>query len=168
MIAVVIDTNVPVVANGKSPQADDGCVLTCINTLGEIRENAIVVLDGGGLIFKEYFNNHSRSGQPGPGDAFVKWLWDNQSSPSHCEKVTITSRNGHPDDFEEFPIDQNLQGFDISDRKFVAVALASSQNPTILNAVDSDWLHYEQVLADHGVKIKFLCPACIERIKGVR
>jgi hypothetical protein len=162
MTAVVIDTNVPVVANGRSPQANDDCISTCITTLGEIKKNTIVVLDSSGLIFDEYFRNLSRSGQPGPGDVFVKWLWDNQASTSHCEKVTITSRNGHPDDFEEFPIDPNLLGFDSSDRKFVAVALKSSQYPTILNAVDSDWLHYKEALASHGITIKFLCPTCIK------
>ncbi len=38
MNASVVDTNVPVVANGKSAQADPDCVIACIKALTDIRE----------------------------------------------------------------------------------------------------------------------------------
>jgi len=50
-----------------------------------------------------------------------------------------------------------LARFDRSDRKFVAVALASQLNPNVLNATDTDWWHYRECLAKHGVRVVFLC-----------
>jgi len=63
-----------------------------------------------------------------------------------------------PDDFEEFPGDPELAGFDRSDKKFAAVAVTSENDPDVLNAVDADWWHYRQPLERHGVRIRFLCP----------
>jgi hypothetical protein len=47
---------------------------------------------------------------------------------------------------------------DLSDRKFVAVALASGSAPDLLNAVDSDWAEYYPALTRHGIRLTFLCP----------
>jgi hypothetical protein len=60
--------------------------------------------------------------------------------------------------FAEFPDDDALRGFDVSDQKFVAVALASNEHPPILNAVDSDWWNYGPALARHDVVVENLCP----------
>jgi hypothetical protein len=158
MRAVVIDTNVMLVANGEAEQADVDCEQRCQEALVETQRNRLIVLDGDGHLFAEYRRNLSAAGQPGLGDAFFKWLWDNQAHPRHCALVSITPRPGNPDDFEEFPHDAELEGFDPKDRKFVAVARASAHAPTILNAVDPDWKEYEGPLRRHGVKIAFLCP----------
>lgn len=158
MRAVVIDTNVMVVANGKAEQADLKCEQHCQEALVETQRSRLTVLDGDGRLFIEYRRNLSASGQPGLGDAFFKWLWDNQANSRHCELVPITPRHSRPGDFEEFPQDAQLEGFDAADRKFVAVARASAHAPTILNAVDPDWKEYEEPLRRHGVKIAFLCP----------
>ncbi len=56
----------------------------------------------------------------------------------------------------DFPKDSDLKNFDKSDRKFVAVAIASKINPEIVNAVDSDWRECEVSLKKY-VKLKFLC-----------
>lgn len=156
--AIVMDTNVAVVANGRTPQAGDRCVGTCIETLLTIRERYRVLLDGPGLILNEYRLNLSPSGQPGPGDAFFKWLWDNQVNPEHCRQVLITQTGDDRRNFEEFPDDPDLADFDPSDRKFVAVALASKEQPPILNAADTDWWEHREALNRHGVEIRFLCP----------
>lgn len=66
-------------------------------------------------------------------------------------------------DFAEFPQSASLAGFDPSDRKFVAVALAHPHRPAIANAVDSDWRNYESVLAEHGIKVEFLCPELLPK-----
>ena len=60
--------------------------------------------------------------------------------------------------FVEFPDDPELEKFDQSDRKFVAVALATPDQPPIVNAVDSDWLEFYEPLVKNGIKIQFLCP----------
>jgi hypothetical protein len=71
----------------------------------------------------------SSAGQPGPGDAFFKWLWDNQGHLDHCRQVSITRMKGGSRSFEEFPDDPDLARFDREDRKFVAVAIASGEQP---------------------------------------
>ena len=162
MTAFVVDTNVPVVANGRSEQADPDCVLACVDALASIVDGGIIVLDDAMLILSEYLNNLQLRGQPGPGDAFLKWLWSVQADPRHCERVRVTPRQGVEDDFEEFPNVPELEDFDRSDRKFVAVALASRHKPPILNAVDSDWWRFVQPLRRHGIRIRNLCPGIVE------
>lgn len=158
MNAFVVDTNVPVVANGKSKQADPDCVISCIAALRRIHEDGVVVLDDAMRILHEYMNNLSLSGQPGAGDFFMKWVFNNQADEHRCEQVRLTPRDGSPDDFEEFPDDIELADFDRSDRKFVAVALASQNSPTVLDAVDSDWAEKYEALKRNGIVIDFLCP----------
>jgi hypothetical protein len=41
----VVDTNVPIVANGRSEQADPDCVITCIDALTEIYQQGIIILE---------------------------------------------------------------------------------------------------------------------------
>ena len=161
MPAVVVDTNVLVVSNGKSPQASAACVAACINALVDTVRESVVSIDSLGLILEEYANQGlSHSGQPGVGDYFFKWLFDNQWNVARCERVEITEHAARG--FEEFPEVAELQAFDRSDRKFVAVALASANDPEILNAVDSDWWDFRVALAAAGVRIRFLCPDAFE------
>ena len=162
MAAVVMDTNVAVVANAKTPQAGLDCVSACISTLIEARDRHRVLLDDQGMILEEYRRRLSPSGQPGPGDAFFKWLWDNHWNADHCRHVPVTPVPGQRS-FEEFPDDPDLATFDRSDRKFVAVALASGEQPPILNASDTDWWNHRQALSRHGVEVRFLCPELMGR-----
>ncbi|MEW5879733.1 MAG: hypothetical protein AB1761_04740 [Pseudomonadota bacterium] len=144
-----------VVANGRHVPAQERCVGACIDALERARREPVVI-DDRQCILDEYRRHCSFSGQPGLGDAFFKWLWSRQADPRHCRRVQI---NPHTKcGFEEFPADKRLQGFDRSDRKFVAVALAAGDAPPILNASDTDWWLAREVLAEHGVKISFLCP----------
>jgi len=159
MNAFVVDTNVPVTANGRAEQAGPPCVLACIEALSKIVQGGMTVLDDGRRILREYMDNLNMSGQPGVGDMFMKWVWQNQAVTGRCEQVTITPRDRADDDFDEFPDDPALARFHRKDRKFVAVALASRNNPLILNAVDSDWQAFRQALTKHRVRIRFLCSA---------
>ncbi len=164
MNAVVIDTNVLVVANNRSEQAGLNDVIKCVEALEKARTKQIVVIDSGYRILNEYFSQASYSGQPGYGDAFAKWLHENQGYSDRCERVDITPKCGNSEwDFEEFPDDPDLEAFDPSDRKFVAVARASRNNPTVLNATDSDWWIFREPLKKHGVKVRFLCPRLMPR-----
>lgn len=157
-----MDTNVAVVANGRTPQAGDRCVETCIAKLLEMTERHQVLLDEQGSILEEYRRHLSPSGQPGPGDAFFKWLWNNQANPQHCRQVPITPTDDKGRGFDEFPDDPDLASFDRADRKFVAVAVASGESPPILNASDSDWWNYRNALDRHGITIQFLCPELMQ------
>ena len=158
MGAYVVDTNVAVVANGRAGQAGPPCVSACVSALLEVCRNGTLVLDEGGRILDEYLRHLSPSGQPGVGDEFMKWVWQNQANSSHCERVVIHPSDDDETTFEEFPDDPDLQGFDRSDRKFVAVALASRNDPCVLNAVDSDWWDARVALKRRGVNVRFLCP----------
>ena len=152
----VVDTNVPIVANGKSAQASGDCVLKCAKKLREIEQKHIIVLDDIWLIIKEYKNELSPTGQPGVGDAFLKWVLTNRANPKRCEMVKITpTAKGS---FQEFPENTDLVKFDKSDQKFVAVALTHPAKPPILNAVDSDWKDFQIALNSIGITIIFLCP----------
>lgn len=157
----VVDTNVPVVANDRSSQASPECVIACVQKIQAIQTQHILVLDSDYEIFGEYKVNLSPAGQPGVGDAFFKWLLTNQANPKHCEYVKITPIEDNSGlTFTEFPNQDNaLVGFDLSDRKFAAVALAHPDRPPVVNAVDTDWWHYKQALENHGLEIEFLCPA---------
>ena len=154
--AVVIDTNVAVVANGEAEQARVECQRTCIAKLVEVMSGCRILLDNRGLMLAEYRKNLRQSGQPGTGDAFFKWLHDNQANVRYCLKIAVAMHGGRG--FEEFPDDPALAGFDVDDRKFVAVSLASGLSPVLFNASDTDWWQFRDELALHGVLVFFLCP----------
>lgn len=158
MVAFVVDTNVPVGANGKS-HADPACVIACIDALSVVCSEGVIVLDDAMRILYEYMDNLSMGGEPGAGDAFLKWVWNVQGDETRCERVILTPRAGNgADNFVEFPDDADLAGFDWSDRKFVAAALASRSRPTVLNALDTDWAERHDALERNGVTVRFLCP----------
>jgi hypothetical protein len=158
---LIVDTNVPIVANRKSSQASPQCVRACVKKIQEIQTQHTLLFDDCWLILKEYQNKLSSKGQPGVGDAFLKWVLTNQRNPQRCQFFKITPMP--EESFEEFPKDASLAGFDVSDRKFVALALAHPDKPPILNAVDSDWRNFETALNQFGVKVEFLCPELTAR-----
>lgn len=159
----VVDTNVPVVANGKSEQASPECVKTCAVRLNELTQKGKLVLDDKWMILKEYMNNLKSSGQPGPGDAFLKWALTNLRNPSRCESVSITPINSS---FSEFPSAPALQRFDPNDKKFIAVANVHPEKPPILQAVDIEWWSMRKHLRRAGITVDFLCEADIRSAAG--
>ena len=84
---VIVDTNVPAVANGKSAQAAPQCVIACVDKLREVQQQHILVLDDQWLIVKEYMANLSSRGEPGVGDAFLKWVLTNQMNTSGLSRL---------------------------------------------------------------------------------
>jgi len=162
---LIVDTNVPIVANKAAPQASEACVLACIARLKDIappkdiESQHILVLDDDWHILGEYQRKLRSEGQSGAGDDFLKWVLINRSNPDRCEQVHITPCQDDSEEqcFREFPSDPELANFDRSDRKFVATALAHRDHPPILNAVDPDWRQYQSALERHRVRIEFLC-----------
>ncbi|MBT3257835.1 MAG: hypothetical protein HN366_15465 [Deltaproteobacteria bacterium] len=155
----VVDTNVPKNANlaidpGEIPDDLTMCVLACVEAVGYIIKKGGLVVDGGQEIFDEYRNNLSMSGQPGVGDRFMKWVHDNRWKFPQEDRVTIT---GHGDSYNEFPNHEGLSDFDISDRKFVAVANAHPTKPPIIQATDSKWWGWKDSLKEVGITVQFLC-----------
>lgn len=144
----VVDTNVLVVANGGDwLRTAPACVDTCVRKLQQVKDSERTVIDDGWQILGEYKDNARSSGEPGFGDAFLRWLLSNIANSDRCDCVRPA----------DFPDDARLANFDQSDRKFVCVALAHPDKPSILNAVDSDWHAVIVPLADYGIKIDCIC-----------
>jgi len=155
----VVDTNVAVVANGRST-AGAKCSATCANRLSEVVADGHIVLDASGHILAEYRANLNPSGQPGPGDRFYKWVLLNQWNQQRCTRVEIT--HAADGSIAEFPDHESLWGFDPSDRKFIAVAAVHPDKPCVLQAYDSKWWPLRHAFEKCGISITFLCPREIE------
>ena len=59
---VVVDTNVPLVANGKADHVGWECVAACVRELRQVQANRRTLLDDKWLIIEEYRRNLSHSG----------------------------------------------------------------------------------------------------------
>ena len=159
---VVVDTNVVVVANGRSEQASTDCVDTCGEKLEEIMRGEVkLVLDNRWIILREYMQNLQSNGAD-VGDRFLGWILANKDT--QCDLVSITPIDGSENEFEELPDDPALEGFDPDDRKFIAVAVAHLENPPILQAVDSQWWDFREALQENGVIVAFICEDDIQRL----
>jgi hypothetical protein len=166
MSPVVVDTNVVLVANGQHSDVSDTCVANCAIRLQTIMRKGRLVLDDKYLILREYQNKTTPKKGNRPGDAFVKWALQNNAAP---QRVALVALQNHAElGFTTFPDDEELANFDVADRKFVAVASAHSEQPSILQAVDSKWLGWSTVLARHGIKVEFLCPEDITRFRAAK
>ncbi len=164
MSDVVVDTNVAVVANGRGPSGTSGaCIRSCLDRLRRLRTGDRFVVDDGWRILREYRGRLSESGQPGPGDAFLKWALQNVRNPRRCVLVTIHPRAADDEDYEEFPDTPGLHTFDRSDRKFVAAAAAHGPGTPILQATDAGWWQHRAALKRAGVTVDFICPEDIRR-----
>ena len=155
----VVDTNVPITANlaiCPDPKSDisDQCIDACVRAIEHVIRTYGVVVDNAGEILEEYRRYLKMQGQPGMGDAFVKWIHDNQWRLPDSSRVTITMRG---ESYEEFPEHEGLTAFDPSDKKFVAVANAHRDKPPILQATDSKWWGWKESLAECGIFVVFLC-----------
>ena len=153
---IVIDANVPAVANGLTPQADDVCLRNCLAELRRVQNESRLLIDDDWLIIKEYLGISDPTAGTGLGDAFVKWVLNNQTNEARVRRIPITPEQTRG--FEEFPDTPDLAEFDPDDRKFVAVALASGTSPDIINATDTDWWSPRHALQQLGVRVRFLCP----------
>ena len=163
---VIVDTNVAVVANGKSEQASEQCVDSCAERLDQIMYGGVkLVLDDDWRILDEYMRNLHTNG-PDIGDRFLAWTLQYRTNPERCELVPITPVNDLENEFEEFPTDSALDEFDRDDRKFIAVALAHPEKPPIIQAVDTQWWDFRDALSRNGVTVEFICEDDIQRLHG--
>jgi hypothetical protein len=148
---------VPIVANGRQDPEDIGqhpslmCRLAAIEFLEEVRARGCVVLDLAGEIEAEYHRHLSPRGQPGVGDRF--YLEVLNSAPGRIERVHLPK--GEDGEYEDFPQAAELASFDVSDRKFAA--LARRERIPVANATDSDWLIHCAALAVNMISVHFVC-----------
>lgn len=151
----VIDTNVPIAANGQNrgggPPVAAECQRNAIRFLERVLKNReSVVLDEAGNIEDEYRRHLNPKGQPGVGDRFYQRL---------CQDWTLHPRVPLPKrcngEYRDLPQPVIASGFDPGDRKFAA--LAKRENVPVVNAVDGDWIKARTLLAAHGIRVKFIC-----------
>lgn len=147
----VIDTNVPIVANGTDKTVILDCRLAAVQLLLKAMKVGTIFLDSAGEIQKEYHRRLNPRGQPGVGDRF--YLAVINSQPGKVERVNVEKRADG--EFEDVPQSIIDAGFDPSDRKFVAVAKKAQAK--IYNAVDSDWVKDRAVIEANGIEIVFIC-----------
>jgi hypothetical protein len=160
----VVDTNVATTANGANAGAPPACMAASGRALYEVMQRGHVFLDAGGRIVAEYRAHLSPRGQPGPGDAFFKWLLTFEWSGKRVTRVTITPCDGvDGEDYRELPPPPEGVRYDPSDRKFLAVTAAHPEHPPILQSFDSKWWGWRAALGRVGVRVVFLCEDDIRR-----
>jgi hypothetical protein len=147
----IVDTNIFIAANGKADQLAENDANKCRLFVGSLFSDTTISLDLQGEIFNEYFNHMNWSGQPGIGDAFVKYLWDRQYNKTICEKVDIKKdKNGI---YKQLRDKKDLLLFDPNDHKFIAVYLGSKNSAVICNACDSDWENNKLLLSKYQINV---------------
>jgi hypothetical protein len=154
MTQSVVDANVPIVANGRDGDYHPDCQEACVDALHAIMRRGRVYIDGAGAILTEYARYLNHSGQPGFGDAYFRFVIQNQGNPKRVRTIELLFDEGRQQ-YVDFPTDARLANFDPSDRKYAACA-RKAQKP-VLNAVDSDWLHHRAALDDNGIRVEFIC-----------
>lgn len=152
---VVVETNVPIAANGRETHASLACQYTCTEFLEKLaspKSNTSIILDEQGMILDEYRHYLNYKGQPGVGDMFFKYLHDHMYLDKKVKLVPISPITDETRGFSELPVNP----IDKSDRKFLAVAIVANAN--IINAMDTDW-HEKAVFVDlMKIKVQQLCP----------
>ncbi|MCX6379227.1 MAG: hypothetical protein NT023_07075 [Armatimonadetes bacterium] len=162
--SVIVDTNVAIVANGVITSESLACQEACLSALEEVVNKRICLLDSEGEIISEYLGAKPHGFPQGVGDLFLVWVYDNQYNSEFCKITHVTPIPSRKRRFEEFPDDTDLEGFDPSDQKFVAVAIASEEAPPIFHATDRVWRRFEPALLKYGVHVKHLCSDSTSRV----
>jgi hypothetical protein len=149
----VVDTNVGIVANDRKAEGAHlpESVLECVRFLIALTKSGRVAIDAGREIIREYQHLMRSTGEPGVGDAFLKWVLTNQTNHNRCRIVDITG----------IVVPDELDGFR-DDEKFIQTALGCPK-PQIAEAVDGLWWKRRRDFATKGIIVHFLCP---EEIKA--
>jgi hypothetical protein len=153
MTDAVVDANVPIVANRRHEGHHPDCQEACVDSLQEIMRAGCVYIDDGGEILLEYARYLNHSGQPGFGDAFFRFVLQNQGNDRRVRVVDLPLHDERV--YEDFPQDQRLENFHYDDRKYAACA-RKSRKP-VMNAVDSDWLEAHEALGQNDIVVYFVC-----------
>ena len=147
----IVDANVLVVANGRNTNASRFCREKSILFLSQAISSWRLNVDDSNEIMAEYRSHCNSSGQPGVGDRFYQLLLSNYTSK--VRRTTLTKEQDGT--FSNFPRNPDLDNFDISDRKYVALAVTI--NAPVFNSTDTDWINHKAALNESGVEIEFLC-----------
>lgn len=157
----IIDTNV--IYLSKTPISDFpveilGCARKCNHFLDNFlgSSNPQIVLDRGKKIYTEYRNAYLqlKNSAPNMATRFCKWLFHYINIIPDEDFIELPL-NGNGE-YIDFPDDIRLKTFDLSDRKFIALAKKHSEHPTIIEGADCKWWGFREALADLGIKVTFI------------
>lgn len=156
MTEYIVDTNVPLVASGKAPHMSPNCVIACVNFIESIKKGEyLLVIDSNFLMIGEYLKEMQNLPTNTLGNQFLKFILTYRDIPIKVKQVDIHQL----DEFNFIEVPQSIIdiGFDNSDRKFVAVAIANNNLAPIAQAADSKWIGWEKALNNEGITVRFLC-----------
>ncbi len=139
MMEYIIYTNVPLVAQGDASQMSEDCTINCANFLEKLFQGHFkLVIDDNYHLIGEYEQKMIQGYHTQYGRRFLKWIYNYQANPIKVKTVEINQLDEY--NFEEVPQSLIEIGFDNSDRKFIAVAIANENNAPIVQAADSEWI----------------------------
>lgn len=139
------------------------CALACLKFVKKLMNSSdIVVLDANQEILREYKNNFTTYGNPTVASEFLKWICRQLTlrSNSQVELKLLTVVGDRQ--YAEFPQDSALDGFDLSDRKFIALANAHPDHPSIYEGSDCLWWGFKDALSALGIQVVFLCEEYVQ------
>ena len=151
----IVDTNVGIIANdniGDSIRPPE-CIRACAGFIANLMASGRIVLDFGWEIISEYKHCMRSPGEPGVGDAFLKWVLTNHANPDRCHKVNIN----------EVVVPMELTDFDADDHKFIKTAVASP-DAQVAQAADSLWWKRRADFDRANIAVYFLCPNYIKSL----
>jgi hypothetical protein len=149
----VIDTNVWVMVDEPIAEIDSTAKIDCIQACrGWLRDfmsgQDHLVLDDLYLILGEYRRQI--------GQRRLAQAWLNQLQRAPRDRLVEVHIEVDDDGFAKVP--PHLAISDEDDRTFVAVALAHTPTPPIVDATDTDWTKDKAMLEAGGIHVQELCP----------
>ena len=159
----IVDTNVPIVAQGDEHPMDLECELACVEFIEQVISNRhVIVIDDAFHVIREYQHKLNSKGQQKLGDLFLHWVLLNQANPSRVKQVSITQIDTLGHDFDEYPNSLSHIEIDNSDKKFIAIAKVNGNPSTIVQSSDSKWIGWAKALQDEGIYVNFLCRRALQ------
>lgn len=153
MANYVVDTNVLVMIDKPIAQLTElelACAEACREWLQTFQMNGEdkLVLDYQNRIHQEYRQNIQPQG--------IARDWLNRVFRAFMNHVAMV--NVEYDDNAHAILPETITFDDPSDRKFIAVTLAHTPTPSIINATDTDWDKQKEMLIANGIEVIELCP----------
>ncbi|MCY3914631.1 MAG: hypothetical protein OXG49_01330 [Chloroflexi bacterium] len=165
MSDIVIDTNVWVLADritsisAEIPAIETDCIETCYQWIQQFAASGDrLVVDRSYRIFHEYRNNIRQGG--------LAEQELNRLESNLLERLVFVDIAFDRDGHAIVPADVMIK--DESDRKFIAVAIASEPYAPIYNATETDWTEEQERLSQFGLVVHELCPDYIEQRMLIR
>lgn len=154
---IIMDTNVAAKAATPIEECKDeelNLQKECMVFIKDFVDNpgSKLVLDADYEISKEYRNRISMNTPAGK--KFWRWFNSYQSRISAADFVKL--EKDAEGNYKMFPTEERTKEFDLSDRKFIALARTHSEHPPVVEAADGKWLGYKDVFEEYGVHIEFL------------